>query len=87
MHHQKMASETEEQLRKLAEIAMQKKEIEDSVTPRGDTKIAAHKFEEHEQTLSTENQQYDLAQRMNTLQEDSDEDSCENYDLENNVKF
>ena len=24
---------------------------------------------------------------MVTLQEDSDEDSCENYDLENNVKF
>ena len=24
---------------------------------------------------------------MNTLQEDSDEDSCEYYDLENNIKF
>ena len=24
---------------------------------------------------------------MNTLQEDSDEDSCEHYDMENNIKF
>ena len=89
LRHHKVASETEEQLRKLVEIAMQKKEIEESVTPREDSSSATNiNLDDGEVVTPTaQNQQYDLAQRMVTLQEDSDEDSCENYDLENNVKF